>query len=148
MFNPTVISRFGAIYCKIAMQGQGTLPDALQVVEFNRTVGSFMRNNRNQLIGVHCTHGVNRTGFMICQYMVNHLRMSASSAVHSFQEARGHEIERKSYVDALYRMDVSSYRNNYNNRYSRNNTLNALVQQERAYPRAITTRTRPSRWSS
>lgn len=33
------------------------------------------------LIGVHCTHGVNRTGYFICKYMVSQLDMTAKDAV-------------------------------------------------------------------
>lgn len=35
------------------------------------------------LIGVHCTHGVNRTGYLICHYMIYSLGMSPMDAIES-----------------------------------------------------------------
>lgn len=35
----------------------------------------------DKLIGVHCTHGVNRTGYMICRYMIERLDFSANGAL-------------------------------------------------------------------
>lgn len=36
-----------------------------------------------KIIVVHCTHGVNRTGFMVCRYMMERLRLTADAAVAS-----------------------------------------------------------------
>lgn len=33
------------------------------------------------LIGVHCTHGLNRTGYLICKYMVQRNGVSAEKAI-------------------------------------------------------------------
>jgi protein-tyrosine phosphatase len=33
------------------------------------------------LIGVHCTHGLNRTGFVVCNYMVQEMGMTADDAI-------------------------------------------------------------------
>lgn len=38
--------------------------------------------------GVHCTHGYNRTGFMICCYMVEALDMDPTDALVMFSKAR------------------------------------------------------------
>ncbi|CAG9562453.1 unnamed protein product [Danaus chrysippus] len=50
------------------------------------------------LIGVHCTHGLNRTGYMVCRYMRDRLGISAQEAIEEFQNARGYAIERQNYV--------------------------------------------------
>ncbi|KAK0159819.1 hypothetical protein PV327_010891 [Microctonus hyperodae] len=55
----------------------------------------------DELIGVHCTHGLNRTGFMVCQYLVRQLGWSVSDAIKEFEIARGHTIERQPYLKAL-----------------------------------------------
>nr|XP_058917986.1 RNA/RNP complex-1-interacting phosphatase-like [Kogia breviceps] len=28
-------------------------------------------NDNDRLIGVHCTHGLNRTGYLICRYLID-----------------------------------------------------------------------------
>ncbi|CAG0896499.1 unnamed protein product [Cyprideis torosa] len=56
-------------------------------------------------IGIHCTHGVNRTGFMVCRYMIERNRVNASDAIKAFNAARGHALEREYYLKRL--QDVS-----------------------------------------
>lgn len=51
----------------------------------------------DKIIGVHCTHGVNRTGFMICDYLVHELKMPPLEAIKVFEAARNHRIERDNY---------------------------------------------------
>jgi mRNA-capping enzyme len=38
--------------------------------------------------GVHCTHGFNRTGFVICSYLVEDCDMSIELAISVFAAAR------------------------------------------------------------
>ena len=33
------------------------------------------------LIGVHCTHGVNRTGYLVCRYMIDKLDFQPKNAI-------------------------------------------------------------------
>lgn len=35
----------------------------------------------DKLIGVHCTHGLNRTGFLMCRYMIEEMKMSPLDAI-------------------------------------------------------------------
>lgn len=51
------------------------------------------------LIGVHCTHGVNRTGYLICSYLIKTLLWSADSAVSGTFRVHMH---------LLYAFDVTS----------------------------------------
>ncbi|KAH9630100.1 hypothetical protein HF086_004806, partial [Spodoptera exigua] len=53
------------------------------------------------LIGVHCTHGLNRTGYMVCRYMRDRLGIPAKDAIKRFEKARGYQIERENYVADL-----------------------------------------------
>ncbi|KAI1723219.1 dual specificity phosphatase, catalytic domain-containing protein [Ditylenchus destructor] len=57
------------------------------------------------LIGVHCTNGVNRAGYLICRYLIDRLGWSSHQALEAFETARGYPIERGSYVQALHRAD-------------------------------------------
>ncbi|XP_065071920.1 uncharacterized protein LOC135696453 isoform X2 [Rhopilema esculentum] len=56
-------------------------------------------DQKDTLIGVHCTHGLNRTGYMICRYLIEECGYSADDAIKAFNEARGHDIEKN--IDAL-----------------------------------------------
>ena len=38
--------------------------------------------------GVHCTHGFNRTGFVICTYMIEVLEFSVEQSITYFAQAR------------------------------------------------------------
>ncbi|XP_033756151.1 filaggrin-2-like [Pecten maximus] len=53
------------------------------------------------VIGVHCTHGINRTGYMVCRYMIERLAFKPEEAIQAFNAARGHDIERENYLDDL-----------------------------------------------
>lgn len=35
------------------------------------------------VVGVHCTHGLNRTGYMVCRYMRDRLGIPAKEAIKS-----------------------------------------------------------------
>lgn len=50
---------------------------------------------------VHCTHGVNRTGFVLVSYAIYHLGMTLDDAMDSFHKARGIKIEERTTVSAL-----------------------------------------------
>ncbi|CAL1536501.1 unnamed protein product [Lymnaea stagnalis] len=67
------------------------------------------------LIGVHCTHGVNRTGYLICRYMIEEMDMEPDTAITLFNEARGHDLERENYLDDLRKRKKgeSTYDPNY-----------------------------------
>uniref|UniRef100_A0A183J4K5 TYR_PHOSPHATASE_2 domain-containing protein n=1 Tax=Soboliphyme baturini TaxID=241478 RepID=A0A183J4K5_9BILA len=50
--------------------------------QFCDVVEDFHRRApQNALIAVHCTHGINRTGYFVCRYLVEQLRWTASQAI-------------------------------------------------------------------
>ena len=53
------------------------------------------------VIAVHCTHGLNRSGFLVCNYLMNKFGYTMEQAVCTFDTARGHRIERVEYLDKL-----------------------------------------------
>nr|XP_034974527.1 RNA/RNP complex-1-interacting phosphatase isoform X2 [Zootoca vivipara] len=55
----------------------------------------------DKLIGVHCTHGLNRTGYLVCRYLIDVEGMEPNMAIELFNRCRGHSIERKNYIEAL-----------------------------------------------
>ncbi|XP_069023195.1 RNA/RNP complex-1-interacting phosphatase-like [Embiotoca jacksoni] len=81
------------------------VPSDDKILSFKRTVRRFLRDNEDndKLIGVHCTHGLNRTGYLICRYLIDVDRMNPDEAVQLFNSSRGHAIERQNYLDDLLR---------------------------------------------
>uniref|UniRef100_A0A914Z9Q0 Tyrosine specific protein phosphatases domain-containing protein n=1 Tax=Panagrolaimus superbus TaxID=310955 RepID=A0A914Z9Q0_9BILA len=75
------------------------------VKKFLSTVDSFLNKHKddNLLIGIHCSDGINRSGYLICRYLIDRLHMGSDAALDAFEKARGHTIERGSCVQALHR---------------------------------------------
>ncbi|CAK9292655.1 unnamed protein product [Gordionus sp. m RMFG-2023] len=72
-YNSTVIQNHDAEYVKIPCRGHGQAPSQEQTDQFVDKCTRFIDKNPNDLIAIHCTHGYNRTGFLICSYLIDHL---------------------------------------------------------------------------
>ncbi|XP_053604641.1 RNA/RNP complex-1-interacting phosphatase isoform X2 [Plodia interpunctella] len=90
----------GVLHKKILMPGR-IIPPEDKVQEFMDTVDEFLGKNRDFLVGVHCTHGLNRTGYMVCRYMRDRLHIPAKTVIKRFEIARGYQIERDNYIADL-----------------------------------------------
>ncbi|XP_075885881.1 RNA/RNP complex-1-interacting phosphatase isoform X2 [Nelusetta ayraudi] len=90
------------VFLKIYTKGH-EVPSDETILSFKRAVHRFLRDNagNDKLIGVHCTHGLNRTGYLICRYLIDVDGMDPKKAVELFNSSRGHTIERKNYLDDL-----------------------------------------------
>ncbi|KAI2644296.1 mRNA-capping enzyme [Labeo rohita] len=66
----------------------------MKIVHVSRMIG---------LAGVHCTHGFNRTGFLICAYLVEKMDWSIEAAVAAFAQARPPGIYKADYLKELFR---------------------------------------------
>ncbi|KAJ6407780.1 hypothetical protein OIU84_011139 [Salix udensis] len=60
------------------------------------------QKHTKKYILVHCTHGHNRTGYMIVHYLMRSQPMSVTQAIKIFAEARPPGIYKPDYIDALY----------------------------------------------
>nr|DBA32037.1 TPA: hypothetical protein GDO54_007788 [Pyxicephalus adspersus] len=89
-------------YAKIFTAGQQVPTDNV-IHEFKSIVKQFLSENpdNDKLVGVHCTHGLNRTGYLVCRYMIDVLGMVPSEAIEKFNKSRGHCMERNNYLDDL-----------------------------------------------
>lgn len=107
-YNPKIFVEKGVEHKKIKIAGH-VLPPQQKHIEFAETVTDFLRRNADneKLIGVHCTHGCNRTGLMLCSFLVDHCKQSSRKALKQFQLARGHDISRANYVQAIHRLYAS-----------------------------------------
>ncbi|XP_028319397.1 RNA/RNP complex-1-interacting phosphatase isoform X2 [Gouania willdenowi] len=79
------------------------VPSDRVILNFKRIVRRFIRENQDNdlLIGVHCTHGLNRTGYLICRYLIDVDHMNPNEALQLFESSRGHHIERDNYLRDL-----------------------------------------------
>ncbi|XP_004609157.1 RNA/RNP complex-1-interacting phosphatase isoform X1 [Sorex araneus] len=89
-------------YLKIFTMGH-QVPDDKTISEFKRAVNGFLKENKDndKLIGVHCTHGLNRTGYLICRYLIDVEGMRPDDAIELFNRCRGHCLERQNYIEDL-----------------------------------------------
>lgn len=97
----------GIKYSKIACKGRDAVPDNESVNNFVYEALRFFYNHKqkgtNKYILVHCTHGHNRTGFMIVHYLVRTQGMTVKEALQRFSAARPPGIYKPDYIDALFR---------------------------------------------
>ncbi|KAL1517138.1 hypothetical protein ABEB36_000944 [Hypothenemus hampei] len=101
----------GVAHTKMMMEGQGKVPSESQVKCFLDTVNVYLKmyeKNVDALIGVHCTHGLNRTGYLLCRWMIEHLKISPNDAINRFNTARGHAITRQNLLSHLRSLPVKS----------------------------------------
>ena len=59
---------------------------------------------KNETICIHCKHGVNRTGYIICSYLILVKGIDNLTAIQQFEQARGVQIENKGYVTSLMKL--------------------------------------------
>ncbi|XP_018027533.1 uncharacterized protein LOC108682804 [Hyalella azteca] len=115
-YNPQDLLDLNIGYRKIYTEGH-VVPSQSVVRQFIDSVNDFFERNpdNDKLVGVHCTHGVNRTGYLVCRYMIQVMDMAPDQAIADFDSARGHVQERKNYTDNLRKAlwineDPSSYK--------------------------------------
>ncbi|XP_063703716.1 mRNA-capping enzyme-like [Culicoides brevitarsis] len=88
-------------YIKLTCRGHGETPSPEQTRSFIEIVDDFIRDHPLETIGVHCTHGFNRTGFLIVSYMVEKMDCSVVAALYAFQQARPPGIYKSDYIKEL-----------------------------------------------
>lgn len=99
-YNPNDFTGQGIRYKKIRFP-RDTIPEQSILDELYDEIDGFLNSEEDSLIGVHCTHGVNRTGYIVCRYMVERLGKTATEALDAYGQARGHLVERENYKHDL-----------------------------------------------
>lgn len=100
-YQPLDFLENGVDFKKIACPGHEVPPEEL-FLQFCDTVDTFHQENPELIVGVHCTHGVNRTGYMVCRYMVERHNFRAEEALRIFAESRGYQVERDNYIQKIH----------------------------------------------
>jgi mRNA-capping enzyme len=89
------------VYEKIRCRRHAETPGEEQIERFISTCKEFSRTNPDDIIGVHCKHGFNQTGFLICIYLCREYDMSIDAAIDIFSKARPQGIYKQDYLIEL-----------------------------------------------
>lgn len=87
-YNKQEIEFADCNYIKLQCRGHGETPTPEQTRAFIELVSKFITNNPLERIAVHCTHGFNRTGFLIVSYLVEKMDFSLEVALEEFAKVR------------------------------------------------------------
>ncbi|XP_037570170.1 mRNA-capping enzyme [Dermacentor silvarum] len=102
-YDPKVIEQREIRYLKLQCRGHGECPSQEQTDTFIGICQRFISMNPLHIIGVHCTHGFNRTGFLIASYLVVNMSWSIEAAVKALAEARPPGIYKADYLRELFK---------------------------------------------
>ncbi|KCV71457.1 hypothetical protein H696_02403 [Fonticula alba] len=100
-YDERIVTDLAARYVKIICQGRGATPTPDQVSQFVSAVDSFLVHNPEKIIAVHCTHGCNRTGFMLAAYARMRCGLSVDAAINIFAKSRCPGIYKHDYLRDL-----------------------------------------------
>jgi atypical dual specificity phosphatase len=93
----------GVQYVKLKIEGFKGPPAARDVTRFMEIVDELVEKEPEGAIAVHCTHGLNRTGYLIVTYMVKRLGCTVTEALEAFKAARPPGLIKHMYVEDLYK---------------------------------------------
>ncbi|XP_052623183.1 uncharacterized protein LOC111886388 isoform X2 [Lactuca sativa] len=99
-------TREGIKYVKIRCAGRDSVPDNESVEKFIQETTRFssQQAHLNKYVLVHCTHGHNRTGYMIVHFLIRSESVSLTEAIYRFSEARPPGIYKQDYINDLYNL--------------------------------------------
>ncbi|RDD38378.1 mRNA-capping enzyme [Trichoplax sp. H2] len=100
-YSKSEVESNNAGYLKLRLKGHGEVPSPDQCTLFIEICMKFIQNNPNSVIGIHCTHGFNRTGFLICCYLIEKEDWSVQAALREFASARSPGIYKGYYMKEL-----------------------------------------------
>lgn len=96
----------GTKYVKIPCRGRDAVPDNESINAFVYEVMTFLERQKQsrtpKYVLVHCTHGHNRTGFMIIHYLMRTHISWVAEAINIFAQRRPPGIYKRDYIEALY----------------------------------------------
>jgi mRNA-capping enzyme len=101
-YDSETIANNDCKYMKIECQGHEGAPNIEQTRTFIDLCKIFVSRDPINLIGVHCTHGFNRTGFLIVSYLVEEMECSVEAALAQFARVRQPGIYKAEYLKELY----------------------------------------------
>lgn len=90
-------------YVKLQCKGHGETPSEDAVKAFINVCKNFIAQNPLDIVAVHCTHGFNRSGFLISAFLVEEFDWSIDIAVNEFTSAREPGIYKESYLKEIFK---------------------------------------------
>ena len=102
-YDKKSLEAYGCKYLKLQCRGHGETPSEEQTRTFVQVCKNFISYNPLEIIGVHCTHGFNRTGFLIISYLVENDGTSVDAGLVEFATARPPGIYKADYIQELFR---------------------------------------------
>jgi hypothetical protein len=58
-------------------------------------------HEQGKYVAIHCFNGINRTGYIVCDFLCRYFGMNADEAIQKFEQGRLHKIEHPSLVNKL-----------------------------------------------
>jgi len=96
-------------YHKVRIPGR-TVPERSTLEQIFDTIDEFVERRPTKYVAVHCTHGVNRTGFLVAAYLMTRGGVTTrKKAVKEFEKARGMKMDKEYLFEALDRLEVGEY---------------------------------------
>lgn len=89
-------------YVKLECHGADGAPTKEQTDFFIHLCKMYVTREPLKTIAVHCTHGFNRTGFLIAAFLIEQFDYSVESAVREFAKVRPPGIYKEAYIRELY----------------------------------------------
>ena len=102
-YDPAEWGSRGVAHQKIFCPPRGRVPHPESVSHFCFEMLRFTTKFPGDFVLVHCTHGFNRTGFMLCSWMVRYGGVSVAEALSRFAQARPPGIYKDDYIEELFR---------------------------------------------
>jgi len=90
-------------YVKLSCKGHGETPPEEAVKAFIAVCKNYIAQNPLDIVAVHCTHGFNRTGYLISAYLVEEFDWAIDMAVAEFTKVREPGIYKESYLREIYK---------------------------------------------
>jgi len=83
-YDPKIFTQNNIFYLKIVNKGFQDLPSISNVKYFIECVDYYISKYPNNIIGIHCTHGCNRSGFYLISYLIERLNYPIEDAINTF----------------------------------------------------------------
>jgi len=98
------------------------IPSKEKCQEVGLLIEKFKREHPGEYIGIHCSYGFNRTGFVVCSYLIEFGKFTIDEALDSFARSRVPGVKHEDFKEELrlrYRPNNNSIKtingNNNNN---------------------------------
>ncbi len=82
------------------------IPDDKTVNQIIDKMDEILKNGG--IVGIHCLHGRNRTGYIVCSYLIKKLGWKPLVALEAFGKARGEKISKKQYIRTILELEKKS----------------------------------------